>query len=367
MRIKYDIHNICQNPESLLDSYQESGVSVIGYSCSYVPEEVVISARAQPYRIPDLGAERSPLTPNFVCPFAASVLSNMLRLEQYFSGFILAHTCDPMWRMYDILKKKTGKPIFFLRVPHNTDNPLSLQFFRKELIRLKKFLERSLGVKIQDDNLKKSIKICNKNRELLKNLYLSTPDTYCEVNPVERFRLILSSFWLPKEEHNIIIENAGIKLSKGCDYENKIRVHLTGTAIYHTGLIENIRELEGVVVSDDLCTGSRYFWHNVEESEDPISAIASRYLRKTPCPSHAPLEKRVEFIKFMVSRFKAQGVLIITGKFCDPLLYDIVHIREMLMKMGIPNAIVDYENLQQELSRIQTRIESFIEMLRSRG
>jgi len=366
--MEYDIYSkACQKPELLLDFYQESKMPLIGYSCSYIPEELIIAVGAQPYRISDLEAQRSSLTPNFVCPFAASVLSNMLKLERYFSAFVLAHTCDPMWRMYDILKKKISKPVFLLRVPHNTDNPLSLQFFKRELIRLKEFLEESLGVKMQNDSLKKSIKICNRNRKLMKDLYLSNLNENCSIDSANRFKLVLSGFWLPREKHSAIIENACAKFRKKHNIEDKVKLHLSGTALYHTDLIERIEELGGIVVSDDLCTGSRYFWDNVEEGEEPISAIAYRYLRRTPCPSHAPLEKRLDFIKFMISKFKAQGVLIITGRFCDPLLYDSIHIREMLTKIRVPSTVVDYENFDQELPRIQTRIETFIEMLSSGG
>ena len=146
MKIPKNIQEFSRNPTTILDQYKKSGTKVVGFTCTNVPEEMIIAAGLQPYRISNIGANTSNLTPSFACPFASATLENMLKLEGYFSGFIIAHTCDLMWRFYDILKKKTSKPLFLLRVPHNTDNKLSLDFFKKEITRFKKFLEKKHDV-----------------------------------------------------------------------------------------------------------------------------------------------------------------------------------------------------------------------------
>ncbi|NIQ07006.1 MAG: 2-hydroxyacyl-CoA dehydratase, partial [Candidatus Korarchaeota archaeon] len=52
------------------------------------------------------------------------------------------------------------------------------------------------------------------------------------------------------------------------------------------------------------------------------------------------------------------GVITFTKRFCDPILYDTVHIRNMLEKEGIPSIVIDYENSVQEIGRIKTRVEA---------
>lgn len=358
MTVPNDISDLCKNPTKILSHYKDIGVKVLGYTCSYVPEELIISAGLQPYRIPNIGANTSPLTPSFVCPFASAVLEIALKHENYFSGFIVAHTCDPMWRLYDILKKKTSKPIFLLRVPHNTDEDLSLEFFKKELFRLKNFLEK-FGVKVGDDALFEAIRLCNENKGLLKSIYMLNNEGRYASDALERFQLTIASMWMPKTELNAKIR-AWKPNSTG---EGKVRLHLNGTVIYDLNLIKAIEESGGFIASDDLCTGSRYFWNNVEDSDEPLSAIANRYLKRTPCPPQSPIESRLEYINFMVKNFKAHGVITFTERFCDPTLYDSVHLKEMLIKEGLPATVIDYENPSQELGRIKTRVEAFIESI----
>jgi len=360
MEVPSDIRNLCRNPAALLNRYKDSEVNVIGFTCSYVPEELIISAGPQPYRISNTRANVSALTPSFVCPFASAVLENMLRLEDFFSGFVVTHTCDPMWRLYDILKKKTSKPLFLLRVPHNTDNELSLDFFKTELVRFKEFLSENFEINIDEDALCKSIELCNENRNLLKSIYMLNSGGKYRICALDRFQLALASMWMPKSEVNAQIKALDFH---DCKSDNNVRLHLNGTSVYDLDLIKIIEESGGFAASDDLCTGSRYFWSNVEKSNDPISALAYRYLKRTPCPSHGPIEDRLEYVNFMTKEFNVQGVVTFAERFCDPILYDSVHIRNMLTKNGIPSMLIDYENSTQEIGRIKTRVEAFIESI----
>jgi benzoyl-CoA reductase subunit C len=284
----------------------------------------------------------------------------MVRHEDFFDGFVVAHTCDPMWRLYDILKKKISKPLFLLRVPHNTDNELSLEFFKLELIRFKEFLEENFEARIDEDALFSATKLCNENRSLLKSFYMLNDNGQFKIDALDRFPLVLASMWMPKPEINAQIKTLRFNDAKS---DGNVRLHLNGTSIYDMDLIRIIEESGGFVASDDLCTGSRYFWSNVEKSEDPLSALAYRYLKRTPCPSHGPIEDRLEYINLMIKEFRAQGVITFAERFCDPILYDSVHIRNMLSKKGVATTLIDYENSTQEIGIIKTRIEAFIESI----
>lgn len=361
--LQASISDLCRNPIKLLEKYKDSGINLLGYLCSYVPEELIISAGLQPYRIPNLQSNPSPLTPTFICQFASAVLENILKLEDFFSGFILVHTCDPMWRLYDILKKKVKKPVFFLRAPHNTESEISTDFFKMELLQLQKFLTKNFEVEVSIQTLSEAIQICNENRSLLKKIYLMNADgRYC-IKAQDRFKLVLASMWLPKKDINAQIKAKALDHKSDNVEKNKVRLHINGTAIYDLNLFKIVEDAGCFIASDDLCTGSRYFWDNVEESEDPIYALARRYIQKTPCPSHSPLKKRLNYLDFMIEKFKVQGALTITGRFCDPMLYDAVHIKDMLVKNNVPTMLIDYENLEQETGRIKARVEAFIESL----
>jgi|Deesub1362B_J571_1020462.scaffolds.fasta_scaffold08266_2 benzoyl-CoA reductase subunit C len=360
MKLPRNIRSICETPTALLSEYNDSGIKVIGYTCSYVPEELILSAGLQPYRIPNIGANVSSLTPSFICPFASAILENILRLRDFFHGIVIAHTCDPMWRLYDILKKKIDVPLFFLRVPHDTQNELSISFLEMEFVRFKKFLEEKFRVKISGKALSNSIRLCNESRSLLKNIYLLNSDSKYKIDASIRFQLVLAGMWMPKLDFN---EQVKALEFNSDEKHGNVRLHVNGTAIYDLNLISIMEEAGGFVASDDLCTGSRYFWSNVEKGSSLMSALAHRYASRTPCPSHGPLNHRLDYIKLMVRKFNVQGVVTLSGRFCDPILYDSVHIRNMLTEMDIPVAVIDYERPSQEINRIKTRIEAFIESI----
>ncbi|UCH31532.1 MAG: 2-hydroxyacyl-CoA dehydratase [Candidatus Bathyarchaeota archaeon] len=358
MKIPNSISDLWKAPAILLSQYKRSDLPVLGYTCNNIPEELIIAAGLQPFRISNVGANQSALTPSFTCPFASATLENMLKLEEFFSGFAIAHTCDPMWRLYDILKKKISKPLFLLRPPHNTDNELSLSFLRLEFNRFKEFLDKNFEARIDDDSLSKSIKLCNETRDLLKGIYLLNEGVNCKISGFDRFQLVLAGMWMRKAELNSLLKALVVNNEKACD---GVRVHVNGTVIYDLNLIKAIGESGGFVASDDLCTGSRYFWNNVEDSQDHFSALAHRYLKKPLCPAQDPLHRRLGFIDDMVEKFQIQGVVTFAEKFCDPIFFDSVHIRNNLAKKGIPSLFVDYENPTQEIGRIRTRLEAFIE------
>ena len=100
-------------PVEVLKKYKDSDIKVIGYTCSYVPEELIIAARLQPFRIPATTNAPSSLMPSFICPMARTILNNIISWNEYFDGIIISHTCDPMWRMYDVLKKKLENQYFY--------------------------------------------------------------------------------------------------------------------------------------------------------------------------------------------------------------------------------------------------------------
>jgi benzoyl-CoA reductase subunit C len=150
---------------------------------------------------------------------------------------------------------------------------------------------------------------------------------------------------------------------EGYKNSNDVRLHLNGTTLYDLILLKIIEESNGFVASDDLCTGSRYFWTEVKQNDDPLSALTERYLKRTPCPPQISLEERLEYIEFTIRKFMVKGVITLAEKFCDPILYDSVHIRNMLNKKGIGYTVIEYENPAQETARIKNRVEAFIESL----
>lgn len=350
-------------PETLLKSALEKikseGYKVIGYTCIYVPEELLITEQTCPIRIIPSKNINSKYVPSFVCPVARAILNNILDLKDYIDAVIISHTCDPMWRLYDILKWKFNKPVFILRVPHNIDDT-SRNFYINEIFRLKTFVEKFIINKFLEDTIINAIYLCNRARRITKEVYYMHRMKSLLSN-YQLFNLILLGFIWKKEDY--IKFSSSINIDK-YRYHGTVRLHVSGSSVFDTEIFKIIDECGGIVVSDDLCTGSRYLDIEISNlNDDVIRNLCLAYLDRPPCPALHPLNDRLDYTKTKYISSNADGVMVISTSSCDPILYDYVHIRRMFREMNVPVIHIDYESVSREYDRLKTRIKAFMESL----
>ena len=64
-----------------------------------------------------------------------------------------------------------------------------------------------------------------------------------------------------------------------------VRLMIIGSEDDDRVFMKNVEALGATFVVDEHCTGSRYIWDDVIPHEDRLFAIASRYVKRVPCPS----------------------------------------------------------------------------------
>jgi benzoyl-CoA reductase subunit C len=123
-----------------------------------------------------------------------------------------------------------------------------------------------------------------------------------------------------------------------------------------------LEELGCTVVIDEHCTGSRYFWDDVIPQEDRLSAIASRYITRWPCPAvSSEFNDRGDRIMQHAKDWDAQGVLLYQQKFCDPHEFDIPSLAHNFKELDIPTLVLEFD-VTIPFGQFRTRIEAFLEM-----
>ncbi|MEK7848410.1 MAG: 2-hydroxyacyl-CoA dehydratase family protein, partial [Chloroflexota bacterium] len=126
------------------------------------------------------------------------------------------------------------------------------------------------------------------------------------------------------------------------------------------GLIES---LGGLVVADDHCSGSRYFWNDVALDGDLMGAIAARYLERPLCPAKdIPQRRRLGHVVGIAKDYAAQGVVMLQQKFCEPFEYEVPPLQARLRQEGIPSLLLEYD-LAMNVGPMRSRIEAFLEMI----
>jgi benzoyl-CoA reductase subunit C len=167
-----------------------------------------------------------------------------------------------------------------------------------------------------------------------------------------------------KADYNEALENAlGVLPQRSAENGSRIRLMILGSENDDTEFVGMVESLGAILVVDDHCTGTRYFWDEVASGGNPLEAIAARYVRRVPCPSKDwPERTRLEHIKSLARDWNVQGAIVIQQKFCDPHELDIPAIMEGLRQSGVPAQFLELD-VTVPVGQFKTRVEAFLEML----
>ena len=75
-------------------------------------------------------------------------------------------TCDGKKKMYEYLGE--FKPVYTMELP-NSQSPIALELWKKEIIKLKEKLESQFETTITEESIREQVKIMNRVRRALKN------------------------------------------------------------------------------------------------------------------------------------------------------------------------------------------------------
>ncbi|MDD1777067.1 MAG: 2-hydroxyacyl-CoA dehydratase family protein [Candidatus Helarchaeota archaeon] len=368
--------SLIQKP--LLDLYikqvqnlKRNGVKIIGFTCSYVPEEIIYAAHAFPLRlnlggVEDIAVEGGELMSVGTCPYARSTLGYFLKNHPLYSQCDLVITgnfCNAMETIQDYAEY-LKIPITNLDVPRRMD-PVCNKYFYKEISLFKESIEQFCGAKISDDAIIKSIEIYNELRTQLKKINELRMQENPALTGTESLHLVQETFLSDKKEMVKKLKDVYSRLKDRHLNYNRKRVVLSGSNIaFDDEVVQTIEELNGLVVGEDSCTGMRFYWDNVELAIDPIQSLTTRYLTKIPCARMYPDSARFDFIKEISEKYHASGIINYNLKFCDPFQLKKYPLKTFVeQKLGIPILILEREYTQGDQGQIQNRIQAFLEML----
>ncbi|OGW15761.1 MAG: hypothetical protein A3G93_11890 [Nitrospinae bacterium RIFCSPLOWO2_12_FULL_45_22] len=356
-----------------------SGSKIIGYLCCFPPIELMTAIDLVPCRI--TGDIKEQVTrgdaylETLMCPYIRSCFDLAVKGKyDFLDGLVVPHSCDSVQRIYDIWKYY-AKPAYshFIDVPHMT-HTASIEFFKRELERFKQSLERYAQKEISPENLVQAIHLHNENRALLRELYRFRRHNPPLLSGVEATQILIAGMTLPAREYHELLKSIipEVAARKELPGEEKPRILIYGSEIDDTGFIELIEQCGADIVMDDLCTGTRQFWHDVELGDDPLEALACHYLMKIPCPrtykprtgTHAEdLENRFGYLKEYATEFKVEGVILYIIRFCDTHGFDVPDVKDYFEAMGLPILYLEEDYAITAPERLRTQVRTFIDLI----
>ena len=345
---------------------------MVGYFCSYAPEEMIWAAGALPFRIFSRKGSihlADQHLQSYCCSLVRSVLEEALSGElDFLDGAVFPHTCDSIQRLSDIWRMNVPSGFHadvVLPVKLNTDS--AREYMADVLRAFRTDLGKKLGVAITDEALRASMALYGQLRGALRRIYEMRAERPDIISGSDVYHMVKASMIMDRARFltllSGVVRDLEQKKDDGVKRDGK-RVVLSGGICDFPDIYPLIDEAGGIVVWDDLCTGMRSFEGDFDGPSDPIEAIAGRYLDRIVCPAkHSGLTSRADHLVRMVRERAAQGVIVLLLKFCDPHAFDYPSLKNALDREGIPSLLLEVEDQLPPEGQLKTRFEAFLEML----
>lgn len=365
--------DISADPKAYARSWKDrTGGNVIGTLCSYAPEELILAAGALGFRIVGGSGAISKADAHlqaYSCSLVRGALEDALSNQlDFLDGTIFPHTCDSIQRLSDIwrMNAKTG---FHLDVvlPVKLNTASAREYMTAVMRKARSGLENMLDKAISDDDLRQAADTCNRIRAKMKTLYTLRRERPGAIAGRDMHAIARAAMVMDRHDFLVSLTKVVDQMTdadKAAPGDAK-RIFLSGGVCNIPDVYGFIESAGGTVVGDDLCTGSRQLMGAIDlQDGDPIEAISRRYSERAVCPAkHTGVHTRGEELVRMAHEAKAQGVIFLYLKFCDPHAFDYPYLKDKLAAEGIPTLLMELEEKTASDGQFQTRCEAFMEML----
>lgn len=357
--------------------WKDAGGQVVGFTCSYVPEEIIRAAGLLPFRIRGVGATSTSIADTYFGPVICSYPKCILQLAgegkyDFLDGVIFTPGCDSIRRVDECWRKAAEDSHgrfpgfhFYYGVPHKVTD-YSLTWFERETLKLIKGIEGHFGREIASEDLQQAIRECNRGRSLLGRLDELRSREEVPITGADATAVMVAANAMPRDSYNRLLEELLSSLDHGAEgIKGRKRLMLAGSANDDVDLVRLIESSGGMVVADALCFGSRSYADLVEEDGDPVAALSKRYLSHKMCPRmFGSYKQRLAFLKERIGQARVDGVIFQNIRFCDMHGSENSLYERDLEAMGIPCLKIEreYGPLVEE-GRIKMRVDAFMESL----
>lgn len=355
---------------------EQTGGKVAGYFPVYTPVEVIHACGMLPIGVMGAGntleiANADSRFGSFICSITKSTMELGLRGHlAVFDAMFFQSICDTARNLAFLFKRNFEPELFveYIHFPQNTDSEASIDFLVSELERVIRDLETLVGRKMNDEDLRNSIRLFNLNRKWSRALYSYRSQFPYKISSPEVAVLMRAGNFLPPDEHSVLLIH-GLSAAEERDsrLRDKIRVVLEGSFCEQPPL-ELLRAVDDAgcyVVEDDLVLGRRWFEDDVPLTSDPVRSLAESYVKRSRYSSvrYDSKHSRTEGLLQKIKRTNAAAVIFCIAKFCEPAFFDYVLFKDALEREGIPHLLIEFEEKMWTFERARTEVETFVESI----
>lgn len=356
---------------------KEAGTKVVGLYCGYIPFELVRAVGAVPVSLCGNDAEAIPAAevelPRNFCPLIKSsyglAITDTCPFFHFSDALIGETTCDGKKKVFELLKAL--KPVHVMQLPFDVGAPRALEHWRAEIERVTEFLEGVTGQKVTDERLRYEIAYENGMRRLLQRINTTFERPVPALTWTQMLNVrSLTDFVIDRDPYVALLTElaeaveAADAASVGVD-DGRPRVLVTGTPMSpETNKVMRLAEESGArVVAHDACSGTKSFDRLIDETGDPIDALA-RFTLGIPCACMSPNDGRLELLRRTVDTYEVQGVIDTVWLACHTFNVESVLVQRACRdELSVPFLKIETDYSDADEGQLRTRIEAFVEQM----
>jgi benzoyl-CoA reductase/2-hydroxyglutaryl-CoA dehydratase subunit BcrC/BadD/HgdB len=363
-------------PESVaVREWKATGRFVIGWFNPYVPEEIIHAAGMLPFEVT---GDNEPVQMQGA---EAHIYSNscskirtcwQMQLDgkyNFLDGYVSTHMCDQDMRLYEVWAYYKKLPFMELIYAPRKRDEEAVRLYLKDLEGFRDRLSQYLICRIPDQRVADSIKLYNRGRELMQQLYELRKRDRPPLTGAEAVEVSKAAARMRRERFNELMEQLLAEIQRtGREIKKARRLMLIGNDLHNTTQIEALESADAVVVVDEMDIGLRRASGQVDTELPPMEALARYYVMGRPVDKHTwNSDQRLELIGMLAEQYKVDGVVSQNVRFCTYLGWDKWDLKKQMQERGVPILELDLEYGHPGGAQMKIRAEAFMEMLATRA
>ena len=214
---------------------------------------------------------------------------------------------------------------------HQGRNEFVIDLFRKQV-------EEWVGREVTDDEIREAGKICNENRQALREMAKLRHGDEVHISGSEALVIIGAGLFMERTAHTELVRQV-TEDAKSWPVLQGPRVFYTGAEQEDIALYEKIEAQGLVIVGEDMNWGDRHYNRDYNSAYPATRALVDRYMLREFSAKKAFVSQRVEALDREVDEAKAEAVIFYTNLYDEVATWDMPNQKKSLSGRGIKSCI----------------------------
>ena len=366
----------------LVKQATNDGKLAIAYTCYHIPEVLLnldncFSVRLRAPRTGSMDIATYYMS-SFLCGYSKAILERGIEGGYNFlSALIGSETCSEMNRTYEHFELLNLVPndkffVTFVDSPFKIEKHTVKHYANQLRVKVLDKLQEVYGIDTSDEALRKAVEEHNEICRLITEIGEYRKEENPRITGYEFHVLCVATYCCPKYLFlDMLRESAEELKTREHDAKKNYRAKIVvvGSEMDDPDFTKLIEDSGALVVADRFCFGSLPGREEIilNDEDDVLTQIALHYMKTSQCPrymSHEKVQGRRDYVKELVDKYHADGVMYEQIKFCEYWGYERALASYVMSgDYGVPTAAVDRQYTASASGQLRTRVQAFVESL----